>query len=81
VDLIEQGRSLLQAQSCASGVIHLFIARAGIDGKQIIHQGYDADRSGILLVELDGVDKVSSRVAPTGRMHHIRSTYIVVVVG
>src|SRR5208337_5341275 len=59
----------------AGSVIHLLVARSGIDGKQLIHPLNDADRGGIQLVELDRVDKTPSRVAPTCRMHHLRAAH------
>src|SRR5258708_11962370 len=63
----------------AGSVIHLLVASPGVDSKQFIHQLYDAHRSGILLVELDRVDKLPPRVAPTGRMHHLRPAHTTVV--
>ena len=79
MDFVEQGRSLLLAQDMTGSVIHLLVARSGIDGKQLIHPINDADRGGIQLVELDRVDKTPSRMAPTRRMHHLRSARATVV--
>ena len=79
MDSIEQRRSLLQAQDMTGSVIHLLVARSGIDGKQLIHQLDDTDRGGIHLVELDRVDKTPSRMAPTCRMHHLRAAHAAAV--
>src|ERR1039457_4772400 len=75
LDFVEQGRSLLLAQDMTGSVIHLFVARSGIDGKQLIHQFNDADRSAIQLVEFDRIDKLPPRMAPTRRMHHLRAAH------
>jgi hypothetical protein len=42
MNLIEQGRSVLQAQSRTFTVTQLFIAHTGTDGKQLIHQSDEA---------------------------------------
>jgi hypothetical protein len=64
-DLIEQGRRVLLTQGMTGGVIHLLVACLGVDGKQLVHQLNDAHRRGILLVELDRIHKVPSRMSPT----------------
>ncbi len=38
-DLVEQRRSLLLSESMAAGVIHVVIARLGIDGEQVYPSG------------------------------------------
>src|SRR5258708_16201026 len=63
----------------ASGMIHLLVASSGVDSKQLVHQLDDSHRPRILLVELDCVDKVPSRMAPTGRMHHLWAPYAAII--
>src|SRR5664279_6610866 len=63
----------------AGCVIHLLVASASVDSKQVVHQFDGANRFHILLVELDCVDKVPSRMAPTGRMHHLCSAHAMIV--
>jgi hypothetical protein len=60
------------------GVIHLLVASLGVDGKQSIHQRYDAQRCNVLLVQFYRLDKPSSRVSPTCRMHDLRPADTVV---
>jgi len=50
---MSQRRSLLQAQDMTGSVIHLLVARSGIDGKLLIHQLDDCDRGGISLLSFD----------------------------
>jgi hypothetical protein len=69
-DFIEYGRRLFLAQEMTCGVIHFFLARLGVDQKQLVHQLNCANRAGILLVELDRIYKVPSRVAPAASVHH-----------
>jgi hypothetical protein len=51
-------------------MIHLFLARLGIDREQLVHQFYRPDRPCVLLVELDRIYKVSPCVAPAAGVHH-----------
>src|ERR1700688_3149958 len=63
----------------AGCMIHPLVASTSIDRKQVVHQLDDANRPRILLVELDCVDEVPSRMAPTGRMHHLCSAHATIV--
>ena len=81
MDFVEQGRSFLLAQGMTRCVIHLFVACPSVDGKQFIHQLHDADRGGVQFVELDRVNKLPPRVAPTCSMQHLRSAHAIDVRG
>ena len=41
-DFVQQRRRLLPSQPMTRSVVHVFLARFGIDGKQVIHQLHDA---------------------------------------
>lgn len=62
-NFIEYGWRFFLAQAVTCSVIQFFLARLGVDRKQLVHQLNRANRAGILLVELDRVYKVPSCVA------------------
>jgi hypothetical protein len=39
--------------------------------ERLVHRLHDTYRRGVILVMLEGVDEVSPRICPTGRMHHV----------
>src|SRR5664279_850653 len=59
-------------------VIHVLLARFGVDGKQIIRQLHDARCSQVLRVQLNRVDELSSRMGPAHSMDDLRAANVVV---
>jgi hypothetical protein len=55
-------RHLLLPQSMTRGVIHVFCASFGVDGKQFIHPLYDARSGHVLPIQLHRIDELSSQV-------------------
>src|ERR1700689_1615819 len=56
-------------------MIHVFLLRLAIDGKQLVHTGDDADRIGIHGIELDGIDKLTPRMRQAAGVDHMRPAY------
>jgi hypothetical protein len=59
--------SFLLPESMVAGVIHVAVARLGIDGEHLVHKFYRPDRGGILLVKLHRVDKNAFAHGPSSR--------------
>jgi len=53
-------------------------ARFGIDGKQLIDEPDNANRLGILRMQLHRFHEFSFRVRPTARVHHLRPAHGIV---
>ena len=66
---LSKGGAFWLLESMAAGVIHVVVARLGIDGEQLVHKFHRADRGEILLVKLHRVDKPPSRVRPAAGVH------------
>jgi hypothetical protein len=77
-NLNQQWTRVLLTQRVARGVIHLLLARLGIDGEQLIHQRHNPRRGNILPVELHRIEKLPPRVSPACSVHHLRPTDTVV---
>ena len=59
-------------------MIQLIGARLGIDGKQLIDPRHDTCRDPVVWVKFHRLKKLSSRMGPAGRVHHLRPANIVV---
>jgi hypothetical protein len=47
------------------------VARLGINPKELIDSGYNANGALVFRIELDRLEKFASGVRPTGRMHDV----------